>query len=102
MSGVVDWGKYMLSKDRLSKDFNFKTGIPRLSVKGSLERTGEDMDRLFVGAPEKPEAPEAPGKTLKSAESREELARSQDEVRRRRVASMGASQPLGRKSVLGG
>ena len=104
MGGLTDFLKYSLkstgarAKDRFSLD-------PKESLKGpirpkkDLGYLEEDMQRLFVGAPDEPIAPAMPEKTLKSAESRAAVA---EEQRRRRGASIASSQPLGRKTVLGG
>lgn len=102
MSGVVDWGSYMLSKDRLSKDFDFKTGIPKLSLKRSLNNTGEDMDRLFMGAPVE-EEPIPHERTLVAVEGRpaERSAGAQPDTRRRRSRATAFGEPTGRRTVLG-
>lgn len=100
MSGLTDFVKYSWGSTvgrakgivRNPKD-HWKGPV---NPKRDLKWLGEDMDRLFVGAPDEPLAPEAPGKTLKAAESRE----PEEQAKRRRASLY--SEPLGRKTVLGG
>ncbi len=116
MSGLSDFVDYSY-KSTLgrAKDFLKNSTNPRKSIasglRGQVGKDGifdfkrdkgffeEDMDRLFVGEPEKPLEPEAAEPTLKSAESR---SNSQNMARRRKAASLYANEPLAKKSTLGG
>lgn len=118
MSGLTDFVKYSLSssgaraksfiKGQTSLKGALKTGAQGQVGRGGVfdinrdkNFLGEDADRLFVGEPEKPLTPEAPGKTLKAVEGRDALP-AEEAARRRRAATLANSQPLGRKSILGG
>lgn len=116
MSGLSDFVDYSY-KSTLgrAKDFLKNGTNPRKAIasglRGQVGKDGvfdvkrdvgfleEDMDRLFVGEPEKPLEPEAAEPTLKSVESR---SNSQNLARRRKAASLYSDEPLAKKTMLGG
>lgn len=63
-----------------------------------LQRSGEDIDTLFMGAEPEPYTPPVAEPTLKSAESRA----ADEQTKRRRPASNMTKNPLSTKTVLGG
>lgn len=100
MSGVVDWGSWMAQSGRLLGDPRaLKTD---LNPKKNLEARGEEMDRLFMGAPVE-EEPIPHERTLVAVEGRpaERSAGAQPDTRRRRSRATAFGEPTGRRTVLG-